>query len=285
MKVLLAYKKSVFELYGQSPDDEVRAFLASGHESVQWLERSHEVQAEARRRVEETLRRFDYDVDVVYRGDVTAVRGYDLVVTVGGDGTFLDVARGVLDTPMLGVNSDPTTSVGFFCAATALDVAALLARLDAAPRSRVGRLRVAVNGESLPQPVLNDVLLAHANAAAVTRLRLESDGQVQSLKSSGLLVATAAGSTGWIYQEGGEPMPLDDARIQYHVRGVRGEPFRYTERLAVRSLTRQAQLFLDGAHFVHPVTLGSVVTFEPGPPVTVIGDIASKRAEWCDAQP
>ena len=41
----------------------------------------------------------------------------DLVVAVGGDGTLLAASHNVVDVPILGVNSAPGHSVGFFCAA------------------------------------------------------------------------------------------------------------------------------------------------------------------------
>ncbi|MEZ4703720.1 MAG: NAD(+)/NADH kinase [Bdellovibrionota bacterium] len=43
---------------------------------------------------------------------------YDLVVSVGGDGTFLDASKNVKIKPMLGVNSCPQDSVGRFSAVT-----------------------------------------------------------------------------------------------------------------------------------------------------------------------
>ena len=48
--------------------------------------------------------------DCLYRGELTSVAGYDLVLSVGGDGTFLEVARHAPDVPILGVNSDPERS-------------------------------------------------------------------------------------------------------------------------------------------------------------------------------
>ena len=39
----------------------------------------------------------------------------DLVVTIGGDGTLLAASHAIGDTPILGINSAPDFSVGFFC--------------------------------------------------------------------------------------------------------------------------------------------------------------------------
>ncbi|HOD00235.1 MAG TPA: NAD(+)/NADH kinase, partial [Myxococcota bacterium] len=43
---------------------------------------------------------------------------FDLVIAVGGDGTVLDIARFIRNTPLLAVNSSPSTSFGHFCATT-----------------------------------------------------------------------------------------------------------------------------------------------------------------------
>ena len=45
----------------------------------------------------------------------------ELVIAVGGDGTLLAASHNVDDIPILGVNSAPKHSVGFFCAATRKD--------------------------------------------------------------------------------------------------------------------------------------------------------------------
>src|SRR3989338_8378221 len=42
----------------------------------------------------------------------------DLLITVGGDGTALTTSHFTDDIPILGVNSAPQSSVGFFCSAT-----------------------------------------------------------------------------------------------------------------------------------------------------------------------
>jgi len=49
-------------------------------------------------------------------------RNKDLVIAVGGDGTFLRASHFIFDkTPVLGVNSDPVYKEGFFMAAVKKD--------------------------------------------------------------------------------------------------------------------------------------------------------------------
>src|SRR5262249_55011531 len=84
----------------------------------------------------------------------------DLILSVGGDGTFLEVARYALDTPVLGVNSDPERSTAFFCAAKRSTIQSHLEALLAGHvhEVRLARLQVSVNDRLLPYYALNDLL-------------------------------------------------------------------------------------------------------------------------------
>src|SRR5205807_2057876 len=89
---------------------------------------------------------------------------YDLVVTVGGDGTLLSVSHQVgPGVPVLGVNSAPDHSVGFFCAAKKGTIhKTLRAALDGTLKKvELTRMRVDVNGERIHGRVLNEELFCH----------------------------------------------------------------------------------------------------------------------------
>ncbi len=105
--ILVVYKKSVFEIYSASSDKEMQNFMKRGGEDVERMKRSHDTQKRSIDGVVSEIARSGVRHDAIYRADLAAVRGYDLVVTLGGDGTFLEVSHYVKDTPILGVNSDP----------------------------------------------------------------------------------------------------------------------------------------------------------------------------------
>ena len=81
----------------------------------------------------------------------------------------------------------------------------------------VTRLAIDLEGRRL-QPALNDVLVAHVQPAATSRYRLTLGRRSEEHRSSGLWVATAAGSTAGIRSAGGRPMPLTSRRIQFRAR-------------------------------------------------------------------
>lgn len=276
-KVLVVFKRSAFELYTRSSDQGVRGFMDRGGPEVERMERSHHIQENARERVLETLSHQDFEVTSLSRGAFRKVGDAELVITVGGDGTFLHAAQVVRRLPMLGINTDPDASVGFFCTATAFNFQWAIENLDKLPRTTLHRLEVAIDEQPVDALALNDVFYGHVSPAAVTRCRAKINGKNRYVKSSGLLVATAAGSTGWMYQEGGDVIPIEDRRIQCVFRGVRGERARFASQVELHSLTREAHIYLDGIPMVTDIALGSRIVVRGGAPLTVIGDLDGKR--------
>jgi NAD+ kinase len=132
----------------------------------------------------------------------------DLVVSIGGDGTFLFAARGAGETPVMGVNLG---EVGFLNATPPEDAVATVEReverieTEGGPRTRtVPRLRATNDGRTLP-PALNEVVVqgrrGPGRGADVT---IEVDGSSYlEGHADGVLVATPTGSTAYNLSEGG----------------------------------------------------------------------------------
>lgn len=286
MRAAIVYKISIWEIYRESPDEETRAYLERGGKNLETLQRSSAVQKKTLERTREALDRAGIEHDLFYRAELTpeSIAGCDLVISVGGDGTFLEASHAVpTGIPMLGVNSDPERSTGFFSATDGSGVVDFIARLANHQRTNVNRLQVIIDGEAQGPPVLNDILFAHPNPAATTRYRMISpvaapDG-ARASRNSGLLICTAAGSSGWMYQEQGQLMSLVDQRMQYLHRGVRDASPTITDAPSVEleSLTRRGLIFIDGDRSAIPLTLGQILTVRAGDPLQVIGDLQAKR--------
>jgi NAD+ kinase len=272
-RVLVVYKKSYYELYGYEHRDRHRAALQQRHAAIvhtMWL--SHEENRRTLAAVCAALEAVRLPYDCIYRGELDSVAGYDLLLSVGGDGTFLEVARYAADLPVLGVNSDPQRSTALFCAAERLTIEPRLHALLAGtlPEVRLARLQASINGALLPHMALNDLLVAHENPAAVTSYTLQIDALSETQKSSGLWIATAAGSTAAIRSAGGRIMPLRSRKLQYLVREPYvGDGYRYRLRkgllppdtpLHLTSRMRRGRLFMDGPHLRFPLGLGDVLT-------------------------
>ena len=286
----------------EDADPHIVALLDAGDETVRRMRPGHLDHTETIEEVRQSLADLGaeavwYDRPHHFRVDSPC----DLVVTVGGDGTLLGASHGIgPDVPLLGVNSSPDHSIGFFCAARKGRVReALAAALDGTlERVTLTRMRVELNGRSLHDRVLNEALFCHCSPAATSRYILRLQAQEpgatptgiartrvlveEEYKSSGLWVGPAAGSTAAQRSAGGIVLPLDSPDLQYVVREPyhpHGEPLKMTmglvvddQTLDVKSRMRQARVFLDGDHLVHDVTIGDVVTMRrSSEPLVVLG--------------
>jgi NAD+ kinase len=276
--LVLCKRTSYRTLVLEDQDARIEGLLARGDPTVRRLRRSHEDHEATRAEVERSLKELGVEAEVVDGADSRVEGKFDLVVTVGGDGTLLAASHRVgPEVPLLGINSAPDHSVGFFCAArkeTARE--ALSEALEGTMKGAVlSRMRVDLNDKCLHKRVLNDALFCHEIPAATSRyiLRVKQGGggvEEEEQRSSGLWVGPAAGSTAAQRSAGGRTLPLTSHKIQYVVRepytpmGDRLALFRGTidERgsLVVLNKMRHAKLFLDGHHIAHAVTVGDVVT-------------------------
>lgn len=291
-RVLVVYKKSYYELYGyEHRERHFTALQKRQHPIVHNMRLSHEENQQTIAAVCSALETVGLPYDCIYRGELKNTSAYDLLLSVGGDGTFLEVARYTIDTPVLGVNSDPSRSTAFFCAGDRHNIQQRLEALLAGRLRTVqlARLQVSINDTPLPYCALNDLLIAHDNPAAITSYTLQVGEKSEAQKSSGVWIASAAGSTAAIRAAGGRVMPLRSRKLQYLVR----EPYvadgcRYRllkglvspgTVLQITSKMRRGEVFMDGPHLRFSLGLGDTlgVTTEAAP-LRVIGpDIARRQ--------
>jgi len=268
--VLVVAKKTVLTRFTVDRfDPKFAELLAHNDPLVARYRDGHTANEETLTRVRETLRDRGIPFREVHRTTKRDVRQHSLVISVGGDGTLLDASHGVVDEPVLAVNSAPHYSVGHFCGAQAHDFAA---RLDDICADRIvpialNRIAVTVNGRLLPHPALNDILFAHTNPAATTRYRLCVGEDTEDHMSSGVWVSTAAGSSAAIHTAGGVRQPILSKDLQYLVRELYRPPqtdLRLTggilsEPLTVISRLHEGAVFLDGHRLRHRVGYGDRV--------------------------
>lgn len=274
-RVLLVYKHSLYQLYVQEHQDERITELVSQQDvSVANLRGAHRRQLAALEQVTAALERAPITLSTCYRGDLPAeeLSELDLVIVLGGDGTLLDASHHVSDIPILGINSDPQTSVGSLCSLSVDQVEEVVqSYLDGALEvNELTRLQLSVNDTKVGPPVLNDILFTHECPAATSTYLLTIGGREESQKSSGVWFSTAAGSTAAIHSAGGEIMSIDDRRMQYWVRELYVSPGKHFEHysgmldedevVAIIPKMRTGWLFLDGPHLGFPTSFGDRIT-------------------------
>lgn len=137
----------------------------------------------------------------------------DVLVVLGGDGTFLRAAQAVIeagaDVPLLGIN---VGKVGFLSKVEAGALERVLGQLAAGDYGIESRMameglihRVADPG-GVPERVvaLNDVVIARGSLARVVRLETSiGESHLATFVADGLIVASPTGSTGYSFSAGG----------------------------------------------------------------------------------
>ncbi len=161
--------------------------------------------------VEVALRKHKIDYSVHNRAELdSSLFDADLVLSLGGDGTFLRTSHYNDKTPQFGVNPYPKDKEGFFTRATCPDFEKKFDLLMAG-KSKVGkllRLEASINGTPVEELALNEFYIGPRKPYGLFNYELEVDGKKEFQRSSGLLLSTPAGSYAWAKSAGGEVLPL-----------------------------------------------------------------------------
>lgn len=136
-------------------------------------------------------------------------RQADLVLSLGGDGTFLNAVHFIEEEsiPIVGINLG---SVGFLAQIELETLEGGLERLVKGDYSIEERMRIEARcydedgRETFRGIALNEVLLSRGSSQRIIPLQLNIDGTpIEIIRCDGLIVGTATGSTGYAMAAGG----------------------------------------------------------------------------------
>ncbi|WP_327432421.1 hypothetical protein [Streptomyces sp. NBC_01236] len=174
----------------------------------------------------------------------------DVVVVVGQDGLVANVAKYLAGQPVVGIDADPGRNPGVLVRHRPRDAGALLASAHGGRADELTMVE-AVADDTQRLVALNEIYLGAAgHQTARYRLGLdEYGGAVEPQASSGVLVGTGTGASGWlrsVWQERGGTQPLPgptDERLLWFVREAWPSPATGTS-LVSGELTASARLSL-----------------------------------------
>lgn len=142
--------------------------------------------------------------------------GVDMLLSIGGDGTFLSASKRVGDSgiPVLGINLGRLGFLSEYSPEEACD-ALLTGRYELEDR---GLVRTSVDGTILESgsdfwPYSLNEVCVHRTGAAILGIEVSIDGDpLPAYWADGLLVATSSGSTAYSLSAGG-PICSPDAKV------------------------------------------------------------------------
>ena len=199
-RVVLVHRQSEYdELVGRHGSHGQAAFFLStrGRDIAEVLAR-HEAQAEAVRMVSATIpvswRRGDVEREDLSR---FLFAPEDIVVVVGQDGLVPNVAKYLDRQPVIGIDPEPGRNPGVLVRhraeeAGAFLLAAYAGRLEPTPLTMV--VAEADDGQRLE--ALNEVFVGHPSHQTA-RYTVTVPGGSERQASSGVVVGTGTGATGW----------------------------------------------------------------------------------------
>lgn len=197
------------------------------------------------------------------------VKAANLLVTLGGDGTFLAGARlaAPRGIPVLGVNLG---RLGFLTEIEAEEIEEGLKRfLDGSYRieERTILQVIQIRGErTLARSIgLNEVVVDHSGDARMLRVEIDVGGQaVGVIDADGVIVATATGSTAYALASGGpilEPTLRDLLLVPMSPFALTVRPIVFPpgQDVKVRVVRGPAEMRIDGGRRGRAVETGDIV--------------------------
>lgn len=122
----------------------------------------------------------------------------DLVATVGPDGLVVNVAKYLAEQPIVAINPDPAEVEGVLLPFVVTDVQSVFHdAIFGATRATSVTMAEALLSDGQRLLAFNDLFVG-ARSHVSARYRVAHRDQAEEHSSSGILIATGAGSTGWL---------------------------------------------------------------------------------------
>jgi NAD kinase len=258
--VVFATRESDYErlLARHGTRDQARFFLESRGQKIEDVERPHAAFLEALHRCR-TLTPPNWRQALVRRADFDRFlfAPEDIVVAVGQDGLVANIAKYLDGQPVLGVNPSPDLYDGVLVRLAPDTLKSLLPATlnrDVKVQNRTMVQAQLDNGERLL--ALNEIFIGHRSHQSA-RYHIRAPNGDEEHSSSGLIVASGTGATGWarsIQEATGQHLELspEERGILYLVR----EPF---PSIATRTALRIGKLVSSSLSVISHMGDGGVI--------------------------
>jgi len=193
----------------------------------------------------------------------------DLIITIGGDGTFIRAAHFIKEAFILGINSEPENSEGALKSLKENEIEKLKEILNGKYSIlERDRMQISIDGKSISYPILNEVYFGAEHQFHTSRYVLEFNGEKEEQRSSGVLISTGSGSTAWYKSAGGTPFQADSKKLKFLVREpYSGKIFKpkimhgeihENQKIKIISKKHAEQIFAIDSNLIFPFNFNSI---------------------------
>lgn len=199
----------------------------------------------------------------------------DLVVTVGPDGLVVNTAKYLDGQPIVAVNPDPAEMEGVLLPFVVPDVQrALHEAIYGEARSTAVTMAEAILSDGQRLLAFNDLFIG-AKSHVSARYRVSHRDGAEEHSSSGILIATGAGSTGWLRSVYAGAAQVAQSSRRRGARGIDSGRFAWDAERLVYVVREPWPSKTTGASIVH-----GVIT--RGHPLTVVSRMAENGVIFSD---
>lgn len=200
-------------------------------------------------------------------------KGKDLIITIGGDGTFIKAASFIKEQLILGINSEPEFSEGALTSIMESEIDFIKEILKGNFKiKKLSRIKITKDKKELKEVALNEVYIGTQNQFDTSRYEIKFKNCKEEQRSSGILIATPSGSTAWYKSAGGKPFKNETNILRFIVR----EPFigrlfqpeilsgeiKNNEKLIIESKRINGGILAIDSNTVYPFNLGEKIEIE-----------------------
>lgn len=206
-KILLTCKMNTLGFYRERynlPEEELKIILTGRGIDYDRVRHDEIRENETIELVKKTIENHNLKYQVVREYDLNKniVKGFDLVITLGGDGHAMNVSSYVDETKLFwAVNSDYRGSRGALTTADSRDFEKKFDMLMKGKHKikEYTRLKAVINDNVETAVALNEIFIGNKYNIKASRFDLKYRGKEESKISSGIIIATGAGSTAYYH--------------------------------------------------------------------------------------
>ena len=158
--------------------------------------------------IKNSLRKKDIKFKCIERSGLkkTIFKNKNLIIAVGGDGTFLRTSHFIKDELLFGVNSNPDRKEGFFMSSCKNDFDKKIELFlnHKFYIEKLTRLKSKINKKEV-YLALNEVFIGNKIPYKTSLYKIFFNNKTEEQKSSGVLVGTNSGSNAWLKSAGVRP--------------------------------------------------------------------------------